>query len=75
MIGSLDRTRLREVLDIPERHDILLVLALGKPNETVVIEDLGPDGDTRYYRDEKGAHHVPKRTMDELIVSEYISRT
>ena len=75
MIGSLDRSRLRDMLDIPERYDILLVLALGKPDETVVIEDLGTDGDMRYYRDERDVHHVPKRTMDELIVSEYISRT
>ena len=71
MIGSLDRTTLRGVLDIPERYEILLVLALGKPGETVVIEDLGPDGDTRYYRDDEGVHHVPKRTLDDLIASEY----
>ena len=71
MIGSLDRGRLKERLDIPERYDILLVLALGKPKETVVIEDLETGADTKYYRDEKGVHHVPKRTMDELIVSEH----
>ena len=71
MIGSLDRPGLRAALDIPERYDILLVLALGKPAETVVVEDVGPDGDIRYYRDENDVHHVPKRPLDELILSEY----
>jgi hypothetical protein len=71
MIGSIDRPQLRQVLDIPERYEILLVLALGKPAETVVLEDVGPDGDIKYYRDDEDVHHVPKRTPDELILREY----
>jgi nitroreductase len=71
MIGSIARDRLRETLDIPERYEILLVLALGKPNETVVLEELGPDGDIKYYRDEEDVHHVPKRSLAELVLEEY----
>ena len=71
MIGSIDRPKLRQVLDIPERYEILLVLALGKPSETVVLEDVGPDGDIKYYRDEEDVHHVPKRTLSELVLKEY----
>jgi nitroreductase len=70
MIGSIARDRLRETLDIPERYEILLVLALGKPNETVVLEELGPDGDIKYYRDEEDVHHVPKRSLAELVLEE-----
>ncbi len=68
MIGSLDRPGLRAALEIPERYEILLALALGTPAEKVVIEDIGPDGNYDYYRDEDGVHHVPKRTLDELIL-------
>ncbi len=71
MIGSIDERRLRRVLDIPERYEILLVLALGKPKETVVLEDVGGDGSIKYYRDAQGVHHVPKRSLDELILREY----
>jgi len=71
MLGALDREGLRRTLDIPERYEILLALALGKPRETVVIEDVGPDGDIKYYRDDAGVHHVPKRSLDELILREY----
>ena len=68
MIGSIQRDRLREMLKIPERFDILLVLALGKPNETVVLEESGPGESIKYYRDDKGMHHVPKRRLQDLIL-------
>ncbi len=67
MVGSIDRAGLRRDLDIPERYEIVLVIALGKPAETVVLENVGADGDIKYYRDEKNVHHVPKRTLPELI--------
>jgi nitroreductase len=68
MIGSIDKKRLRETLDIPERYEILLILALGRPNETVVLEEVGPDGDIKYYRDAEDVHHVPKRSLEELVL-------
>jgi len=70
MIGSIQRDDLRRVLNIPERYDILLVLALGYPNEKVVLEEVGPDGNIRYYRDAEDVHHVPKRTLDEVVVAD-----
>jgi nitroreductase len=68
MIASVDREDLRKALDISSRYEILLVLALGKPKETVVIETVGPSGDTKYWRDSKGVHHVPKRPLDDIII-------
>lgn len=68
IIGSIDREGLRAALDIPSRYEILLVVALGKPKETVKLETVGPDGDIRYWRDEDGVHHVPKRPLEELIL-------
>jgi nitroreductase len=69
MIGSIERQRLSEVLEIPPHYEILLVIALGKPKETVVIETVGPDGDIKYWRDEQSRHHVPKRSLAEIIIS------
>ena len=68
MIASIDREKLRKILDIPPRYEIMLVLALGKPKETVMIETVGPSGDTKYWRDSEGVHHVPKRPLDEIII-------
>ncbi len=71
IIGSIEKDELRKVLDIPNQYEILLVLALGKPAEKVVLEDVGPDGSYRYYRDDEDVHHVPKRTLGELIWAEF----
>jgi nitroreductase len=68
IIASIQRDKLREVLQIEPRYEVLLVLALGKPKETVVIDPVGPDGDIKYWRDADGVHHVPKRALDEIIV-------
>ncbi|OYD13925.1 nitroreductase [candidate division WOR-3 bacterium JGI_Cruoil_03_44_89] len=70
MIGSIQSEGLRGALKIPQRYDILLVLALGKPKETVVLETVGPTGDIKYWRDSEGIHHVPKRPLDDIIVNE-----
>jgi nitroreductase len=68
MIGSIERERLREVLRIPEQYEILLVLALGYPKEKVVLEEIGPEGDIKYYRDAQDVHHVPKRRLADVIL-------
>ncbi|MFC1629190.1 nitroreductase family protein, partial [Gemmatimonadota bacterium] len=70
VIGSFEKRGIKEVLGIDEsRFEILLVLALGEPVEEVILEDVGDARDIRYWRDEEGRHHVPKRPLDELIVT------
>jgi len=71
ILGAIDRDALRQTLGIPEEHEILLVLALGRPKEVVEIEDTGAEGDIKYYRDAEGVHHVPKRPLEEMILQEY----
>ena len=68
MLASIRREALRDALDIDQRYEIQLVLALGKPKETVVIDPVGPDGDVKYWRDADHVHHVPKRALDEIII-------
>ncbi len=68
IIGSIRRQSLHKALEIPSTYKILLVLAIGKPKEKVVIEKVGLDGDIKYWRDSQGAHHVPKRLLDDIII-------
>ncbi len=68
MIGNVASKKLRLNLNIPEHLEILLVLAIGKPVEEVQLDAIGDDGDIKYWRDESGVHHVPKRGLDEIIV-------
>lgn len=69
IIASVQRDELRRDLQLDERYEILLALALGKPKEIVVVDPVGADGSIEYWRDDRGRHHVPKRSLDELIVS------
>jgi nitroreductase len=69
MIGTVQREKLRAALNIPSRYEMLLVVAIGKPNEEIVLEPMPADGNTSYWRDAEGRHHVPKRSLDDIIVS------
>lgn len=69
MIATFKRKESAELLGIdPERYQLSLILALGKPKETVVVVPMEENGDVRYYRDENQVHYVPKRELEELIL-------
>jgi nitroreductase len=68
MIATVKRQELSQALGIATHYEILLVIAIGKPKETVVIEEVGRDGDTKYWRDSQGVHHVPKRALDDIVM-------
>lgn len=69
IMSNVQRTRLKEALHLPEQFDILLVLAIGKPKETVVIEEIAPGEDIKYWRDPAGGHHVPKRKLADIVIN------
>lgn len=72
IFASVNRPGLQKFLNLGERYEILYVLALGKPAEQVVIEKINPDlpagENIKYWRDADGVHHVPKRSLKELIL-------
>ncbi len=67
IVGAVKKEKLREIIDLDQQFEIVCVLAIGKPAETVVIESM-KNGDFKYWRDEEGVHHVPKRELNELIL-------
>ena len=69
MIASVDRKAVQKGFTLPTRFEVHLVIALGVPNEKVVIETVGPDGSIRYWRDGEDVHHVPKRPLDNIILN------
>lgn len=71
MLAAVNRRRLAEVLNLQEEYKILLVLALGKPAEEVILEEAAPGQNLDYYRDEQDVHHVPKRSLQEMVLARY----
>jgi len=68
MVGIIDRIGLRKLLDIPTRYEILLLLIIGRPKDTVAIDPLPADGDTTSHFDNQGVWRVPKRDLDDIII-------
>ena len=68
MIGNFNAEKVRTALELPETIAPMLILAIGKPDETIVLTDVGEDGSTNYYRDENDVHYVPKRSLESLLL-------
>ncbi len=68
MLGSAVPEAVSELLEIPSHLHPALVLGLGAPAEEIVLTD-AKNGEVSYYRDENNVHYVPKRPLDELIIS------
>jgi nitroreductase len=56
---------LKLLLEIPDTHDIALVIAMGYPDESPVA-DIATDS-TNIWVDDKGIRHVPKRKLGDII--------
>jgi nitroreductase len=67
MIASIMKQQLSESLKLPDSLEILLVLALGKPVEKVILDEI-KNNDVKYWRDASGHHHVPKRSLNDIIL-------
>ncbi len=62
---SVDRKRMAEIFSIPGVYRVDCVLALGYPAETPVVEEF--QGSVRYWKDEGGVLHVPKRNLKDIL--------
>lgn len=68
MIGSFKRDAAREALRVPGDLKLQLIVALGRPAETIVLEDIPASASIEYYRDAEDVHHVPKIVANDLIL-------
>lgn len=66
ILGAVDRENLRKILNVPEDLDIVLVVALGFSAENPVVDEI-KDDDIKYWLDENGVLHVPKRRLKDIV--------
>ena len=67
MIASFDKSKLKKILGLSIEYEIVLVIAIGKPNEEIILDEVSEDGSIKYWRDENDAHHVPKRKLADIL--------
>jgi len=69
IFAAINKENLRENLDLPNKYEILYVISLGKPVEEVVLEEMDDNDNIKYWRDEEMVHHVPKRSLNKIIIN------
>ncbi len=67
VLASIKREYIRETFSISNHLEILYVIALGKPDEEVVLKEMDKNK-FEYWRDDAGVHYVPKRNLDDLLI-------
>ena len=65
LIGSYNKLVIKGILKISDDYDLGILIAIGKPKETVEVIDT--DSDTRYFRS-NNIHYVPKLKKIDLII-------
>jgi len=68
IIASIHRQKLRDALGLDPTMEILLAIALGKPKEKIVLDEVSADASIRYWRENDGTHHVPKLRLNDIII-------
>lgn len=69
MIGNFLAGEVKEKLHLPENLAPLLIVAIGKPAEKIVLTEIEEGDDIHYYRDEQDVHYVPKRKLQDIILT------
>ena len=64
-MGAIDRDQLRQIFEVPPKYQINSVIALGYPDEAPVVDDMTDS--IKYWKDEHGVLHVPKRKLSDVI--------
>lgn len=68
MIGNFSPAAVKEELSLPEELEPMLIVAIGKPAEKIMLTEAGPEDSVDYYRDEQDVHYVPKRRLEDLVL-------
>ena len=68
MIGNFSPAKIAEALSLPSHIVPMLIVAFGKPDETVVLTEARAGESLKYYRDENDVHYVPKRKLEDILL-------
>ncbi|MHB1315286.1 MAG: nitroreductase family protein [Christensenellales bacterium] len=67
-LGNIDRQKLSGILSLDGKYEIALVVGIGYPKEEIAVDEVDPNGDIKYWRDEQQVHHIPKRKLKDIII-------
>ena len=65
ILCKINKKKIQEIFQIPDSIEIDSVIALGHKGEYPVVEEL--KNTVKYWRDDRGVLHVPKRKLEDII--------
>ena len=68
ILGSFDIERLKGLLGLNKNFIPMIIVAVGKAVEKCITESIEISNSTAYYNDSDNIHHVPKRTLEEILI-------
>ena len=66
-IAAFKKKEINSIISVPSNLSAELILAVGYPLEKPVTEDIEKDYSIKYYKDEFGILHVPKRRLEDIL--------
>lgn len=69
MVGNFGAGSVKEALNFPDNLAPMLIVAIGEPAEEIVLTEIEEGGSTAYYRDEQDVHYVPKRKLEDIVLT------
>jgi len=66
-IGAFKKKKINEIIRVPENLSAELILVMGYPVEKPVPEDIEKGSSIKYYKDDSGTLHVPKRKLEDIL--------
>lgn len=68
-LGAISRPELKAVLNLDDKYDIPYLLGLGYPDQDA--KEVEMTDSIKYYFDDNGTVCVPKRSMEEILISDF----
>ncbi|PNR92408.1 nitroreductase family protein [Petrotoga sp. 9PWA.NaAc.5.4] len=65
IIGSIKKENVAKILNVPDEYEVDTIIALGYKGHESYAEN--NDETVKYYMDEEGNFHVPKRPLEKVI--------
>ena len=69
MIGNYNAQKVKDALALDEKYAPMLIVAIGEPAEEIVLKEVEPGENMAYYRDENDVHYVPKRKLQDIVIT------
>jgi nitroreductase len=68
MIGNFNAGEVHQKLGLSDTIAPMLIVAIGKPAEQIVLKEISAGEPTAYYRDAADVHYVPKLRLEDVLI-------